>query len=548
MSDIFISYRRDGGDDLAYRLYESLTAKGYDVFLDDESMRSGDYLETLENAIENREFFLVILSPGALDRCWNEDDVFSMELKWAHKYHKEIVPILKQNFCFPEQLPPFLEDMNFLRIDREVFYSALHDACVEKLISKKLGHKNPPPHDSGFQTFVPAEAGMDKTLEEMGRIAQADITRDIMKFQQIISRAVQGDTGAQMDLADRYITGNGLSKDTKKSMEWLLKAVDQNNARAMYYLGKRYEQGRGIEKNLARAAYWFERSATQDPTYSYAVFDTADCYEKEIGVSRDPLKMAYWYQRAMDLERPDVQKLKNLRCTERYITFLEGLPEYDRNMLSAAGYTMENVSDDRKALVAARRERERQETLARIKKKEQEAAAQREIKRQAEEARRKREQQEAEAERKKKEQEEKKEGLRWIGRIGGYILAILLISGCILGMLKVEIAEIPFFVYAVIFIGALVLTMVLTGYMLITSEEADAESGADTEDARIRRELVIVLIFMAILLILAGITALGYYIGTRLTILKVIGTILKVIGITVIVLLVYWLSSRKTFS
>ena len=37
--DIFISYRRDGGDTLAQLIYDRLTDRGYSVFLDIESLR-----------------------------------------------------------------------------------------------------------------------------------------------------------------------------------------------------------------------------------------------------------------------------------------------------------------------------------------------------------------------------------------------------------------------------------------------------------------------------------------------------------------------------
>ena len=40
--DIFISYRRDGGDTLAQLIYDRLTDRGYSVFLDIESLRSGE--------------------------------------------------------------------------------------------------------------------------------------------------------------------------------------------------------------------------------------------------------------------------------------------------------------------------------------------------------------------------------------------------------------------------------------------------------------------------------------------------------------------------
>lgn len=71
---VFISYRRDGGDTMARLLYDRLKADGYAPFLDIEQMRSGKFNEQLYDRIAECEDFLMILSPGALDRCKNEDD------------------------------------------------------------------------------------------------------------------------------------------------------------------------------------------------------------------------------------------------------------------------------------------------------------------------------------------------------------------------------------------------------------------------------------------------------------------------------------------
>ena len=44
--DVFISYRRDGGDVTAKHLRDALTEKGYKVFLDVESLRKNkEYVE-----------------------------------------------------------------------------------------------------------------------------------------------------------------------------------------------------------------------------------------------------------------------------------------------------------------------------------------------------------------------------------------------------------------------------------------------------------------------------------------------------------------------
>ena len=49
---IFISYRREGGDVLAGRLHERFTRMGYRVFYDIESLRSGDFNRALLEVIE----------------------------------------------------------------------------------------------------------------------------------------------------------------------------------------------------------------------------------------------------------------------------------------------------------------------------------------------------------------------------------------------------------------------------------------------------------------------------------------------------------------
>ena len=55
--DIFISYRREGGDMLAHILYERLTEKGYTVFQDIEVLRSGKFNTELYEKIKAAKIF-----------------------------------------------------------------------------------------------------------------------------------------------------------------------------------------------------------------------------------------------------------------------------------------------------------------------------------------------------------------------------------------------------------------------------------------------------------------------------------------------------------
>ena len=81
--DIFISYRRDNGWDTAKHLRDILTAKGYSVFFDVDSLRSGNFNTALLDVIKNCTDFIIILSPNSLDRCVNEGDWVRRELACA---------------------------------------------------------------------------------------------------------------------------------------------------------------------------------------------------------------------------------------------------------------------------------------------------------------------------------------------------------------------------------------------------------------------------------------------------------------------------------
>ena len=58
-TQIFISYRRDGGLDTAKALCENLTEK-YEVFFDMNSLRNGRFEEAIEKAITEIAYMMII--------------------------------------------------------------------------------------------------------------------------------------------------------------------------------------------------------------------------------------------------------------------------------------------------------------------------------------------------------------------------------------------------------------------------------------------------------------------------------------------------------
>lgn len=134
--DIFISYRREGGEFLASLLYQRLTSDGYSVFLDVESLRSGKFNEQLFRVIEECTDFLLILPPNGLDRCVHPDDWVRLEIEHAVDLGKNIVPVMMRGFEWPDVLPEKLQGIpleNGVTANTELF-----DGVIARLEQKLL--------------------------------------------------------------------------------------------------------------------------------------------------------------------------------------------------------------------------------------------------------------------------------------------------------------------------------------------------------------------------------------------------------------------------
>ncbi|MBR4318831.1 MAG: toll/interleukin-1 receptor domain-containing protein [Oscillospiraceae bacterium] len=139
--DIFISYRRDGGFELAKLIYEMLTGKGYHVFMDVEVLREGKFNQKLYKIIKNCNDIIVILSPHSLDRCMNDDDWVRKEIVFAMKQHKKIIPVQEKNFVMPDILPDDMQEFpNYNRLipTETLFNEAIDKLCREFLTSKAV--------------------------------------------------------------------------------------------------------------------------------------------------------------------------------------------------------------------------------------------------------------------------------------------------------------------------------------------------------------------------------------------------------------------------
>lgn len=150
--DVFLSYRRDGGETMAILLRDRLTAKGYRVFLDVENLRSGDFNEKLLEIIGNCTDFIIVLSAGSLDRCVNDGDWVRREIAHALSHNRNVVPMLLRGFEWPETLPEDISQLvnrGGVNTTTNEFFDAVIDRLTEKfLVSKPKIRKTKKDKDS----------------------------------------------------------------------------------------------------------------------------------------------------------------------------------------------------------------------------------------------------------------------------------------------------------------------------------------------------------------------------------------------------------------
>ena len=112
---VFISYRRSSlGKAFARNIQRELTHKGYDTFLDVDSIDAGKWAEQLRQEVPTRSHFLLLLTPGSLDKCKSADDWVRKEIKLAVEHGRNIVPVLEESAKLSELKKACPDDLKYL--------------------------------------------------------------------------------------------------------------------------------------------------------------------------------------------------------------------------------------------------------------------------------------------------------------------------------------------------------------------------------------------------------------------------------------------------
>lgn len=126
-----------------------------------------------------------------------------------------------------------------------------------------------------------------------------------MPFDTLLACAERGEVKAQHELALRYDTGKGISKNASEAERWFLKAAEQGYVDSQYDLGLMYLDGRGVVQSDSAAFTWLKKAADQGDTDSAT--NLAYLYEQGKGVKQNPEEAYKWYKKAAEKGNLDAQ-------------------------------------------------------------------------------------------------------------------------------------------------------------------------------------------------------------------------------------------------
>jgi tetratricopeptide (TPR) repeat protein len=201
---VFISYRRDLSKYLARAIFMDLREHGYDTFLDVETIDSGDWETFILNQIAARTHFLLILTPGTLDRCLDPQDMVRREIEHAIRLGRNVIPMLVDEFKFATAQPYLvgrlsaLPQFNAMRLPDDYFDEAMH-----RLRSRFL---KPPVYHPAIQSVTPVEETQADALIDQASNqplpTKSELRAEILFYRALEKRKAEDLEGAIADYTE----------------------------------------------------------------------------------------------------------------------------------------------------------------------------------------------------------------------------------------------------------------------------------------------------------------------------------------------------------
>jgi TPR repeat protein len=142
----------------------------------------------------------------------------------------------------------------------------------------------------------------------------------------LLAKASAGDAAAQVLVGEAYAAGSGgprdsrqLTEDYKQAAAWYRKAADQGNTVAQIHLADLYRDGRGVARDMAQAVEWYRKAADRGDAGAQGTLGIL--YSVGMGVPRDDVEAYYWLCLAADVKGSNQDKwIANRQSVGQHIT------------------------------------------------------------------------------------------------------------------------------------------------------------------------------------------------------------------------------------
>lgn len=119
----------------------------------------------------------------------------------------------------------------------------------------------------------------------------------------LLAKAKAGDASAQIEVGAQYARAAGLAQDPdevaadgKQSAEWYRKAADQGRVQGEIQLAECYRDGRGVTRDMKQAAEWYRKAADQGDAGAQGTLGML--YVVGQGVPQSDVDAYFWFDLA----------------------------------------------------------------------------------------------------------------------------------------------------------------------------------------------------------------------------------------------------------
>lgn len=319
--DIFLSYRRSEGKDIARMMKESLERKGYRVFLDMDELQDGVFDKRILDAIKQAPVYMILMTTHCFDRCQNESDWVRQEIEYALISKKTIIPINpdKQFAGFDKNCPEHIRQglsqhqysaidtgqlyqVSIEQLDKDRLQSILHQSKRQwwkytlilllllggcAALTQHYVKSYRPNHYLALGDSALCGSDADTALAisyyqkaisygaitgyaRIGDVYDSKmgmwITNQDSAFQYYRKGAWAGDVYSQSQIASLYASVFNSEQNRDSAFYWCQKVYDSGYYKGAGLLGHAYEAGIGVPVDITKAANLFrEGCEAQDP-------------------------------------------------------------------------------------------------------------------------------------------------------------------------------------------------------------------------------------------------------------------------------------------